>query len=293
MTMTTPSEAATRKPRDDELDLYGVTHAGKVRKENQDHFLFCTLHKTMRVHGTSLPTPELLEMPSERLASLAMVADGVGGTAGGEAASRGALEIIATYVTHTMKAYYGTDPAADPAELLDCLRSAAQTCHERISAQAAARTDLRGMATTLTLAMVTWPRVFVLHVGDSRCYRFRGSEGRLDRLTRDQTMAQDLVDAGALPPERAPSSPFSSILSSAIGGTTSVPEVGVFDMTPGDVILLCTDGLTRHVSDERIRDALAALQSSKQVADDLLQAALDDGGKDNVTVFIGRAVVPA
>lgn len=290
MTTTTTADVS-RKPRDDELDLYGVTHRGKLRKENQDHFLYATLHKMMRVRGTSLPTPELLEIPSQRVASLAMVADGVGGTAAGEAASRAALEVIATYVTHTMQAYYGTDTKDDPEERLDCLRRVATSCHEHVASLAAGRPEFKGMATTLTLVMVAWPMSFVLHLGDSRCYRYRSTEDRLEQMTRDQTMAQDLVDAGALPADRAPKSPFSSILSSAIG-STAIPAVSVFEMRHGDVLLLCTDGLTKHVPDERIQARLRAMTSSRQVAEALLQDALDDGGSDNVTVFVGRAVVP-
>src|ERR1051325_3569670 len=78
------------KPRDEDLDFFGLTHQGKVRKDNQDHFLISTLHKTIRVHSTSLPNPELLELPSQRLASFSMVADGVGGPAGGGGGGRGA-----------------------------------------------------------------------------------------------------------------------------------------------------------------------------------------------------------
>src|SRR5882724_13397336 len=98
-----------RKPRDDEIDVYGVTHAGKVRRENQDHFLIASLHKRMQVHLTSLPTADLLSQHTERLAFLAMVADGVGGSAGGEEASRLAVAAITRYVTETMHCYYTVD----------------------------------------------------------------------------------------------------------------------------------------------------------------------------------------
>lgn len=281
------ANAANRKPRDDELDLFALTHPGKVRRDNQDHFLVCTLHKTMRVRATSLPTPELLELPSERLASLVVVADGVGGSAAGEAASRAATETIAAYVTHTMKAYWAADAQADGA-LLDALTAAASECHGRVLHHAAERPDFKGMATTLTMAMVAWPRLDILHVGDSRCYRLR--EGKLEQLTRDQTMAQDLVDSGVLSPERARLSPFANVLSSAIGGA-SQPVVGEFRMKQGDILLLCTDGLTRHVSDERIQERLRSMESSEQACRALLQDALDGGGSDNITLFVGRAVL--
>jgi protein phosphatase len=288
-TPTDPTTAADpgRKPRDDELDLFALTHPGKVRRTNQDNYLVCTLHKTMRVRGTSLPTPELLEMPSERLATLAMVADGVGGTAAGEVASRATLETLASYVTHTMRVYYASDPRRGSG-FLDALRAAAMQCHSHVLSEAESRPDLKGMATTLTLVMAAWPRLFLLHLGDSRCYRLR--EGVLDRLTRDQTMAQDLVDSGVLPADRAGASPFASVLSSAIGGANN-PLVGEFPMQVGDVYLLCTDGLTRHVSDQQIRDRLLAMQSSEQACRALLNDALEGGGVDNITIFVGRAVL--
>ena len=115
---------APRKPRDDELDACGLTHQGKVRATNEDHFLLASLHKTMRVRSTSLPNPELLEMPSERLALLMMVADGVGGANAGEEASRAAVESIAAYVTETMQCYYRADPANEKA-FVEALQSGA------------------------------------------------------------------------------------------------------------------------------------------------------------------------
>src|SRR4026208_864609 len=94
------------KPRDEDLDFFGLTDRGLVRKDNQDHFLVTTLHKTMRVHVTSLPNPELLEIPSQRIASMGVVWDGVGGLSGGEAASRSAVEAITGYITNTMQCFF-------------------------------------------------------------------------------------------------------------------------------------------------------------------------------------------
>src|SRR6185369_16845527 len=127
--------AANPKPRDEDLDFFGITDKGLVRKDNQDHFLVTTLHKTMRVHVTSLPNPELLEIPSQRIASLGMVCDGVGGHAGGEAASRSAIEAIAGYVTDTMQCFFSGDHG-DPDEMLEALREAAKRSHEVIMQRA-------------------------------------------------------------------------------------------------------------------------------------------------------------
>ena len=276
------------KPRDEDLDFFGITDRGKVRADNQDHFLVTTLHKTMRVHVSSLPNPELLEIPSQRLASVCMVCDGVGGHAGGETASRSAVEAIAGYVTHTMECIIAPEVAGQ-GTLLEALRSAAHRAHETIATRARDSGERQGMATTLTMMIATWPTLYLLQVGDSRCYRLRGSE--LQQLTRDQTMAQDLVDSGVLKPEQAARSPYAHVLSSSLGGSTWLPEVSVADLHAGDVLLLCTDGLTKQVPDEQIKRRLLAMKSSEEAARGLLQDALDAGGKDNVTVLVLRAIV--
>ena len=288
---TVPSDPAIlvsgRKPHDDEVDLFGATHQGLVRKSNQDHYLVTMLHKTMRVHSTSLPNPEILEIPSQRLASVMMVADGVGGSRAGGEASRSALEAVASYVTQTMQCYFASDPQRAVA-FTTALQEAADACHESVLERGRQHPEFAGMATTLTLSIVTWPKLYILHVGDSRCYMLR--QGELIQLTRDQTMAQYLVDTGALPADRIKRSPFANVLASAIGGTTQ-PEVGEHTMIEGDVLLLCSDGLTKHVSDDRIKARLMVMESSEQVSRALIQDALDDGGSDNVTVVVGRAVL--
>ncbi|HEV8598291.1 MAG TPA: protein phosphatase 2C domain-containing protein [Gemmatimonadales bacterium] len=280
--------AVQPKPRDEDLDFFGITDKGKVRPDNQDHFLVTTLHKTMRVHVTSLPNPELLELPSQRIASVGMVCDGVGGHAGGEAASRSAVEAIAGYVTHTMQCFF-TSERGDSDEFLESLREAATRSHELIAQHAQESGDRKGMATTLTMFVAVWPNLYLLQVGDSRGYLFRN--GTLTQLTRDQTMAQDLLDSGVLSPEQAARSPYAHVLSSSLGGATWVPEVSRFDLKLGDILLLCTDGLTKHVTDEQIQGRMQALTSSEQTARALLQDALEAGGSDNVTVLVLRAIV--
>ena len=276
------------KPPDEDLDFFGITHPGLVRKENQDHFLITTLHKTMRVRTTSLPNPELLEMPSQRLASVCMVADGVGGHAGGEAASRSALEAIADYVTHTMQCFFAAD-SSDGGAFLQALREAAGRSHELVLERAKEAGERPGMASTLTLLIAVWPDLYLLQVGDSRCYRYRA--GELEQLTRDQTMADDLVASGVLKPEQAERSPFKHVLSSSVGGATWQPELTHTDVQPGDVLVMCTDGLTKHVPDSRIKDRIATMTSSEEAGRALLDDALAGGGTDNVTVMVLRAIV--
>ncbi|HEX9580861.1 MAG TPA: protein phosphatase 2C domain-containing protein [Gemmatimonadales bacterium] len=278
--------AAARKPLDHEIDVYGLTHPGKVRKVNQDHYLLCSLHREMKIHGTSLPSLEDLPLAGERLAFLAMVADGVGGGTKGEEASRIAVAQIAQYVASTMRCYYGADASQE--SFMEALQEAALQSHGDIVKRGEAEPDLKGMATTLTVLMGVWPWAYVLQVGDSRHYLFR--DGTLTQITRDQTMAQDLFDQGVFTRTDAMRSRFANVLSSAIGGQQTAPVVTRLQSDWRNVHLLCSDGLTKHVSDERIRDALAEMTSAKQVCEDLLQVALDDGGTDNITIVVGRAV---
>ena len=168
------------------------------------------------------------------------------------------------------------------------LQEAALRCHEHVIRHAEEDPTRRGMATTLTLWIGLWPRAYLVHVGDSRCYLLH--RGELSQVSRDQTMAQDLVDLGVLSRADLASSRLAHTLSSSIGGRQSAPSVTRMEQEWGNVGLLCSDGLTRHVPDERIRERLRAMTSAKQVCQDLLQDALDGGGTDNITVIVGRAV---
>jgi protein phosphatase len=283
---TVPLVGSGRKPRDDELDVYGLTHPGLTRRDNQDHFLICSLRKQMLVHHTSLPALATASSSGERLAFVAMVADGVGGGARGEQAARLAVETVTQYVTGSMQCYYANN--ADDAEFSQALEDAALQSHADCLQRAGQDPEARGMATTLTLWLGVWPRAYLLQVGDSRCYSLR--RGELIQISRDQTMAQELIDLGVLSRTDASRSRLAVTLSSAIGGRQTAPVVTRMDQEWGNVGLLCSDGLTRHVSDERIAERLRTMQSARQVCEDLLQDALDGGGTDNITIVVGRAV---
>ncbi|HUO53036.1 MAG TPA: PP2C family serine/threonine-protein phosphatase, partial [Gemmatimonadaceae bacterium] len=275
-----------RKPRDDEIDVFGLTHRGNVRKSNNDHFLVAILHKKMDVLLTSLPGLADSSGREERVAIIGMVADGVGGSEAGEEASRIALETVSEYLSTSLQAYYGASDAEGA--LQKALQDAAMRTHERVREVAERRNDQRKRATTLTLIVGVWPWLYLLQVGDSRYYRFR--DGVLTQVTRDQTFAQDLIDAGALSTDQAKDSPLKNVLSSAIGGDQTAPVVTRFPSDWKNVHLACSDGLTKHVSDERIRERLAGMTSARQACEALLQDALDGGGSDNITVLIARTV---
>lgn len=280
------------RPRDDELDLFGITHQGLVRAENEDQFLLCTVHPEVRVHATSLPALAELTQGGERLATIMLVADGVGGSAAGSRASRLAAEAVTRYVATSLRCYQ-TASAAGHDEFENTLRAAALDAHAAVRSEANDRPEERGMATTLSLGIVVWPWLYVVQVGDSRCYLYQ--DGVLRQITRDQTYAEEMVERGVFTRADAEASPLAHILSSALGASEALPEVTRVDVRQrGCVILVCTDGLTKHVSDAEIAERLGRMASAEQVCGELLALALSRGGHDNITMVVGRALtIPA
>lgn len=285
-TDNTPAPASNPKPHDDEIDVFGLSHTGKVRSENQDHFLLATIHKRVHVSHTNLTQQQRLPLEDERLAFIAMVADGVGGAEGGEEASATALEAAMQYVVRSMDCYYKSD--ARDEHFTHSLQAAAMESHAAVIARARVVTGGRPMATTLTLFMGVWPHYYLVQVGDSRYYRYRG--GQLTQVTRDQTIAQDLLDQGVFTRAMAERSQYSNVLSSAIGGDEALPVVTRLHNDWNTVHLLCTDGLTKHVDDEHIAARLASMTSARQGCEQLFDDALDGGGSDNISIIIARAV---
>ncbi len=277
-----------RKPRDDEIDVHGLTHIGKVRKTNQDQFLLASIHKRVQILATSLKPDKHAPLADERLAFIAMVADGVGGLEGGEEASATALSAAMKYVSSSTDVYYHSH--SSPERLTAELQAAALQAHEEVRAKAL-KSEGKRMATTLTLYMGVWPTYYLLQVGDSRYYLYR--MGVLTQVSRDQTIAQDLVDRGAMSRTDAAGSRLANVLSSSIGGDETAPVVTRLESEWGTAHLMCSDGLTKHVSDERIAEVLRGMTSSKQACETLLQDALDGGGSDNITIIIGRTIAAA
>lgn len=287
--MRTPDQSAlavSPKPRDNEIDVFGLSHPGKMRSENQDHFLLATIHKRVQVIQTNLTEQAQMPMEDERLAFVAMVADGVGGAEGGVEASATALEVAMHYLARSTDCYYRADGSDE--QFINALQTAAMQSHEAVIAKAREVADGRPMATTLTLWMGVWPLYYLLQVGDSRYYLYR--EGTLTQVTRDQTIAQDLLDQGVFTRTMAARSQYSNVLSSALGGEAAIPIVTRMRADWNNVHLLCTDGLTRHVSDERIAAVLGDMTTARQACEQLLESALDAGGSDNISIIIGRAV---
>jgi len=285
--LTVSSSPNGLRPADHEVDMFGITHTGRVRKENQDHFLLATVHPQLVVHGTSLPDVAELPLRGGRLGTILLVADGVGGSSDGGTAARLATESVMRYVGSTLRCYHAIRDSKDDSFYAE-LKEAAMQAHDAVRAESESRAEPTRLATTMTLGVGVWPWVYVVQVGDSRAYLY--TRGQLQLVTRDQTLAQQLVDDGVLKADDMQRSPLSNVLASAIGGDDAVPVVSRMDVSErGCVVLFCTDGLTKHVTDAEIATACAGMQGAEQLCRDLLQLALDRGGSDNITIIAARA----
>jgi serine/threonine protein phosphatase PrpC len=270
------------------VDAFGLTDQGKKRDNNQDQFLVAELSKSMLIHQTSLPTKDHQRMVGGPQGKLFVVADGMGGHQGGDVASAVAVGSIINYVLDIMPWFYRLDESHED-DLIDEMKSALETCQQNVNRAAQNDTSRFQMGTTLTMAYVLWPRLYVVHAGDSRCYLFRGPD--LEQITRDHTIAQQMVDRDVVSAEKSEQARWSHVLWNAVGGGSEEisPEVYQAELQTGDTLLLCSDGLTRHVDDERIANHLMVQQSNVQeAARHLVGLANQEGGEDNITVVVAR-----
>ena len=273
------AEVQTQAPT--RVTVAGLSHAGKVRRSNEDHFAIMTMRKSIELQATNLQDSTLLDRVRRPSAHILVVADGVGGAAGGQIASGVAVRAVVEYLAEAIGCAQDFDVDKEQA-FLDQLSGAVERGHDRLKEMFQAQ---GGPATTLTMVTLVWPRAYVVHVGDSRGYYLR--HGKLRQFTRDQTMGDYLVDIGAVTEQHAEKAGLYNVLSSAVGGDL-VPTVGVVDLADGDALLLCTDGLTKHVPDDQIASMLTR-GSAESVAQALVDAALEGGGTDNVTVVVAKA----
>ena len=265
------------------LDVFGLTHMGKVRQNNEDHFVIATIRKSVELQHTSIEETHPLRRGGGSTARLFIVADGVGGRPGGELASGAAVQSLVQYIAQIAGCFNNTDVDKENQFMLH-LEAGMQRAHEKITEELGA--GGHGPSTTLTMATLIGTRAYIVHVGDSRAYYLH--KGRLRQLTDDQTMGRYMVDAGAWSEEQAARASVAANLTSVLGGSEMLPRLGLVDLAPGDTLLLCTDGLTKHVSDEQITATLGAAGSAESAVKALVDAALDGGGTDNVTVVVAK-----
>ncbi|MBD5560836.1 MAG: Stp1/IreP family PP2C-type Ser/Thr phosphatase [Clostridia bacterium] len=232
----------------------GLTHVGNVRSTNEDTVLIAA--------G---------EMPR-----YALVADGMGGHAAGEVASSVAAAAIREYIERL-----GCE-SLDEDQIVDAF----QYANDQILQHMAAHPEHSGMGTTLTFAYMEDRSLTVGHVGDSSAYLAKN--GGLKKITRDHTYVQKLIDTGAIRAEAAADFPFRNVITRALG--TSPLQVDIYkeQWMPGDLLLLCSDGLTAYADRDHLLAELASGDSAPEIAQRLLDFALEQGGRDNISVIVAE-----
>lgn len=272
------------------VEFGGLSHSGKVRPINEDHYLIIRLGRDQETLLTNLPAGDVPQHFQE--AGYAMVvADGMGGAARGEVASRLALSTLAQLGIQFGKWNVRINEKI-AREVTERAERFYQRVGEAVIEEGRADPSLTGMGTTLTFAYSAGNDLFVASVGDSRVYLFRG--GRLLRLTRDQTYSQLLADIGQIPQHEVSTHHLRHILTDAIGVGAGKVNVKVrhLPLLNEDRLLLCTDGLTEMVDEEEIAGVLMRGQSAQDACQTLVDLALEHGGKDNVTVLLAKYEIP-
>lgn len=264
-----------------------ASHVGHVRSRNEDHYAVVHQRRTAEAMLASLDPAEFRITDTSTYALA--VADGMGGMKSGELASRIALQTMLELSSHaTSWVMKLTD--ADAQQIQQRVEAYVERVHERLQQEARSDPARDKMGTTWTSAHLISRRAVIVHLGDSRAYLFR--DGVLRQLTRDQTMAQALIDVG-MEPESV--SKFRHVLVNSFGGGGEAAEATIYHerLEPGDRLLLCTDGLSDMLSDDQLVPLLQRHPNPQACCDQLVQQALARGGKDNVTVVLAAAAMGA
>ncbi|MEZ4445673.1 MAG: protein phosphatase 2C domain-containing protein [Polyangiaceae bacterium] len=275
------------------VDAAGATSIGREREHNEDQFLVADLARAVRVRASTVFAGKPAWVPTAEQGTLLIVADGMGGLGGGDKASMLAVRTVATHLARVMP-WVETSKTSDRPSVPNVRRRMESALYHGAEAIEAAAKGSKNpqMGTTLTAAYIHFPMLYVAHVGDSRGYLMR--DNKLYQLTHDHTMAEKLrAEIGARIDER---SPWNHVLWNALGGGLDAelsPEVQRLDLEAGDSILLCSDGLTKHVESKEIARALASDDDAQKICDLLVASANAGGGTDNITVVVGRCVPKA
>jgi PPM family protein phosphatase len=290
-----PSPAASRAESFSsrtEVDLGACTHRGKVRPNNEDHFLVASIERTLQPLLTSLPPGQIPDRYSE-VAYGMLIADGLGGATAGEVASREAIAELLRLAQDTPDWVMRFDNEHGVNEVLRRMDRRFGKIREALLKRMEDDPTLQGMDTTLTLAVSLGIDLIIAHIGDSRAYLFH--KGRLHLLTRDHTLAQDLADSGVIRPDEVPKHYARHVLTGSVvtHGEQAQVELCQVWLSDGDQLLLCTDGLTDMLSELAIGAVLERAGSAADACHELVERALEAGGQDNVTVVLARYRLPA
>ena len=259
--------------------LKALTHVGKVRANNEDTFLVCPDLES----SDWSPTTGTGYLPLGKSGALVIVADGMGGAKAGEVASSLAVESIRRFVSENALPLEGTDEEKC-AYLASSVSQAASVLMDRVESDP----ETIGMGTTVVLLWLIGDKAHIVWCGDSRGYVFHPDRG-LKPLTKDHSYVQDLVDQGKIRPEEAFGHPDGNLITKGLGDIDADASADCFtyDVTEGDVFLLCSDGLCGYCRDTLIEDILyARLVDMDSCRDELLEAALQAGGEDNITIAL-------
>jgi protein phosphatase len=268
-------------------DLAGLSDVGRVRPNNEDHFLVVRFDRALQTLLTNLPEG-LIPPRAEEVGYGMVVADGMGGMAAGEVASRLAIRTLVDLALSTPD-WVLKKGTPEIERVMQRMAERYRRVDEALRDEAQADPDLSGMGTTMTLACSIGSDLVLAHVGDSRAYLMR--DGELHLLTRDHTLVQELVDRGVVRPENASTHPFRHVLTRYLGGGKGnliTEEVQRVSLADGDQLLLCTDGLTDMVDAAAVKTVLRSSASADDACQALVDLALQQGGRDNVTVVLAR-----
>jgi PPM family protein phosphatase len=269
-----------------QIDLAGLSHPGKVRPNNEDHFLLVRFGRFFEVLQTSLPA-ELFPSCFEDGGYAMTVADGMGGHAAGEEASRLAMLALVRLVLTTPDWILRAEDALYTEEIKRRAAERFDQVNQALTEEAQADPQLHGFGTTMTLASSIGRKLFLAHIGDSRAYLFR--RGILHQLTRDHTVVGELCAAGLLTRAQAATHHLRHALTRHLGSDSHAhADVHELALESGDSLLLCSDGLSDMVRKEEIAAMLASGAPAKTLCERLVDQALAAGGKDNVTALVAQ-----
>lgn len=274
-----------------QVDLAAQSHQGLVRENNEDHYLAVRISRTLQTIMTNLTEGVLPERYDETAYGM-LVADGMGGHAGGEIASSMALLRLLELVVQTPDWMMKTAAKENAAVIMRRMTNRFRQIDDELRERGESDRSLHGMGTTLTAAATLGNDLFLGHIGDSRAYVLRGE--KLLQLTKDHTLAQALIEAGLAAADDTSTRAMRNVLTAALGSTgeRNDPEVQQLHLNDGDQLLLCTDGLSEMVDDDSITAVLTEADSSATACQALVNLALAGGGKDNVTVVLARYRFP-
>jgi protein phosphatase len=270
---------ARRSPPDDVVvSVFGRTDVGRTREHNEDAFVVADL-----TTNNATLQPEVRTHVAGPKGTLFMVADGMGGAAAGEIASDMAVKIV----LGEMQTGWIAKPLTSTEAFVRAIKQATKAANEQINAYAANHPEYRGMGTTATIAGLLGDTIYLAQVGDSRAYLVRSGVAR--QITKDQSLMQKLIEAGELTEEEAEHSERRNIILQALGPEPSVKvDLTHQQLRRGDVLVLCSDGLSGQVSKDEIAAVVAQEQDLTSACKALIDRANANGGPDNITVIIAR-----